>query len=196
VGALSNAFASVGAFPLAASSKDAAVQVSLPVNQGGYSVRISPGGTATTGVALAEVYDADDDRSPVRVTNVSALGYVGTDENVLTPGFVIRGNVPKLVLIRAVGPGLAAFNVGGLLTDPQLSVYAAGVDAPAASNNDWGGTAALKAAFAAAGAFSLTDNSKDAAVLMSLPPGGYSVQVSGVGSTTGQALVEIYDLDP
>jgi photosystem II stability/assembly factor-like uncharacterized protein len=194
---LSNAFASLGAFALTAASKDAAVQATLPVNQGGYSVKIAASGTGTTGVALAEVYDADNDSSPVRVINVSTLGYVGTGENVLTPGFVIRGTGAKSVLIRAVGPGLAQLGVGGLLDDPQFSVFPSGSDVAIATSNDWGGTAALKAAFAAAGAFNLAaDNSKDAAIVLTLPPGGYTVVTSGVGSTTGTALVEVYDLDP
>ena len=194
---LSTAFASLGAFPLTASSKDAAVQTTLPVNQGGYSVKVAASGTGTTGVALAEVYDADSDDSPVRVINVSTLGFVGTGANVLTPGFVIRGTVPKIVLIRAIGPGLAQLGVGGLLADPQFSVFPSGSDVAIASSNDWGGTAALKAAFTAAGAFNLAaDNSKDAAIVLTLPPGGYTVVTSGVANTTGTALVEVYDLDP
>ncbi len=194
---LSTAFASLGAFPLTASSKDAAVQTTLPVNQGGYSVKVAASGTGTTGVALAEVYDADSDDSPVRVINVSTLGFVGTGANVLTPGFVIRGTVPKIVLIRAIGPGLAQLGVGGLLADPQFSVFLADSDVAIATSNDWGGTAALKAAFTTAGAFNLAaDNSKDAAIVLTLPPGGYTVVTSGVANTTGTALVEVYDLDP
>ena len=65
-----------------------------------------------------------------------------------------------------------------------------------ASNNDWAGTAELKAAATAAGAFTIPDAGRDAAVLVTLPPGTYSVLVTGVGNTTGNALVEIYDLDP
>lgn len=194
---LSTAFATLGAFPLTASSKDAAVQATLPINEGGYSVKIVASGAGTTGVALAEVYDADIDSSPVRVINVSTLGFVGTGENVLTPGFVIRGTGAKSVLIRAVGPGLAQLGVGGLLNDPQFSVFPSGSDVAIATNNDWGGTATLKTAFAAAGAFSLAaDNSKDAAIVLTLPPGGYTVVTFGVANTTGTALVEVYDLDP
>jgi hypothetical protein len=193
--ALAGDFAAVGAFPLSPDSKDAAVRSTLAVNQGGYSVQISPGNGAA-GIALAEVYDADADESPVRLMNVSTLGFVGTGENVLTPGFVVRGNGSKSVLIRAIGPGLSALGVGGVLNDPQLSVFATGSETAMATNNDWGGSAAMKATFAAAGAFSLADNSRDAAVTLTLPPGGYTVVISGVAGTTGLALVEIYDLDP
>jgi hypothetical protein len=194
--ALVTRFASLGAFALGATSKDAAVQASLPVNSGGYSVRITAAGTASTGVALAEVYDGDADDSPVRVINVSTLGFVGTNENVLTPGFVIRGAAPKRLLIRAIGPGLAPLGVTGLLTDPQFSVFASSSTVALASSNDWGGTVELKAAFTAAGAFSIPDTSRDAAVVVTLPAGAYTVVASGVGNTTGTAIVEVYDLDP
>lgn len=194
--ALSGMFATLGAFPLPPASKDAAAQSSLPVNNGGYSIRIVPSGGASTGVALAEVYDADPDSSPVRLVNVSTLGFVGTGDNVLTPGFVIRGSGAKLVLIRAVGPGLAPLGVTDLLADPQLSVFAASSNSVIATNNDWGSTAALKATFAAAGAFAFPEGSRDAALVVTLPPGAYTVVTSGVGNTTGNALVEVYDLDP
>ena len=41
-----------------------------------------------------------------------------------------------------------------------------------------------------------TQQFKDAAVVMTLPPGAYTVVTSGVANTTGTALVEVYDLDP
>jgi hypothetical protein len=61
-------------------------------------------------------------------------------------------------------------------------------------SNDWLGTAELTAAFASVGAFALPATSKDAALLMTLPPGQYSAQVSGVNNTTGTALVEVYEV--
>lgn len=196
--ALTDAFGAVGAFPLTAGSKDAAVQASLTVNQGGYTVRITPSGTATSGIALAEVYDAGALTASARLINVSTLGFVGTGEQALVPAFVIGGTGPKQLLIRAIGPGIAAppFNVPGTLNDPQLSIIPLNKDLTVASNDNWGGTAALKAAFGSAGAFGIDDSSKDAAVVVRLPPGGYTVTVSGVGNTTGTVIAEVYDLDP
>jgi hypothetical protein len=194
--ALTGAFAAVGAFPLAANSKDAAIQTTLAVNAGGYTVRVAAGSATATGLALAEVYDADSESSAARLINVSTRGFVGTGIDALTPGFVIRGNASKQLLIRAIGPGLAQFGVGALLADPQLSVIPAGQSTALAGNDNWGGTASLKAAFTAAGAFTIADSSRDAAVVVTLPPGAYTVVVSGVGNTTGNALVEVYDLDP
>ena len=102
------------------------------------------------------------------------------------------------MLVRAVGPGLAQYGVGDLLPDPKLTIIPLGKSFTVASNNDWGDggqTAALQTAFAAVRAFSLDVGSKDAALSVRLPPGGYPVQVSGAGTTTGTVLVEVYNLD-
>ena len=190
--ALTEAFVSVGAFPLNATSLDAAIQATFPVDA--YSVRTSPSGAATSGLALAEVYDADSSTAAAKLINVSTLGFVGTGANVLTAGFVIAGDLPMMLLIRAVGPGLNPFGVSEQLTDPHLAVFASNPQTVVASNDNWGGTAALKSAFAATGAFVLSDTSRDAALVVQLQPGSYTAVVSGVGDTTGNALVEVYDV--
>lgn len=190
---LATAFQSVGAFPLPAGSADSASELSLM--PGSYSTRVTSG-TSTGGIALAEVYDANASNVATRLVNVSTLGYTGTGEQALVAGFTVQGNAPKRVLIRAVGPGLAAYNVTGLLADPQLQVYPLGQSTPIASNDNWSDTAEMEAAFATTGAFPLTTGSRDAALVLSLAPGGYTVTITGVGSTTGNVLVEIYDLDP
>ncbi len=194
--ALKMACDGVGAFALPAGSKDAAVATTLPTTQG-YTVEIAGNTTTAAGVALAEIYDADALTSGAQLINVSALGYVGVDG--LTPGFVIRGDRPKLLLIRAVGPTLATtFGVGGVLEDPQLTIVPLGKTLTVASNNDWGDNSqasALRTAFGQAGAFGLVDGSRDSAVVIRLPPGAYTATASGVGGTTGRALIEVYDLD-
>lgn len=193
--ALRNAFATVGAFPLAADSKDAAVQTELPAS--GYTVRIVPGEAGMAGITLAEIYDSESILSAAQLVNVSTLGYVGTGENLLTAGFVISGNAPKRLLIRAVGPGLLPFGVTNVLADPQLGIVPLGATEPLATNDDWPDFASVRGAFATAGAFNLTAGSKDAAIVITLDPGAYTAVVSGVtGTSTGNALVEIYDLDP
>ncbi|MBI4622822.1 MAG: hypothetical protein HY736_06300, partial [Verrucomicrobia bacterium] len=191
---LAGAFAGVGAFALPAASRDAAVLATLPA--AAYSARITSNVAGGSGIAIAEVYDRDASGAASRLVNVSTLGFVGTGAQALVPGFVIAGDAAKLLLIRAVGPGLAQFGVGGTLADPQLAVIPLGKTFTVASNDNWGGNATLTAAFAAAGAFALPAASKDAALVVRLPPGGYTVTVSGVADTTGRALVEIYDLDP
>lgn len=195
---LQTAFSRVGAFPLAtATSADSSVELSLnATGASAYTVRIVSKTPAASGIALAEVYDEDALTSPVRLVNVSTSGFVGSGEQALVPGFVVGGTAPKLLLIRAVGPGLEQFGVADVLADPQLSLVPLGRDFPVAANDNWGGGATLTSAFTQAGAFTLPAGGKDAAVLVRLPPGGYTVVVSGVGAGTGTALVEIYDLDP
>jgi len=128
-----------------------------------------------------------------RLADLSTRGQVGTNSNIMITGFVVQAGGSKQVLVRAVGPTLAMapFNLGGTLPDPTLSVYnSSGV--LVASNDNWSGTNA--AAMAGVGAFALPANSKDAALVATLAPGNYTAQVSGVGATTGVALVEVYEM--
>jgi RHS repeat-associated protein len=184
----------VGAFPLEATSGDAATLLDL--DPGSYTVKVS-GVASGTGVALVEVYDADDTDSPtVKLVNISNRGIVGTGASVMIPGFVVGGEVPKSVLIRGVGPKLADFGVQGVLENPILTVYS-GED-ELVTNDDWSDAAnatELAAAAVTVGAFALESGSQDAAVLVTLDPGTYTVKVSGVGETTGVALVEIYEVE-
>jgi hypothetical protein len=186
---LKNAFASVGAFALTNdASRDAALLVSPP--SGAYTATVSGG----VGVALVEVYDTGPGLSP-RLVNLSARTLARTGADALIAGFVIDGTLPKKILLRAAGPTLAAFGVGNTLADPVLTLRPLGTDNIVATNDDWAGTPALKAAFASVGAFVFAaDSSRDAALMLELPPGAYTATVSGKQNTTGVALVEVYEL--
>lgn len=191
--------AALGAFPLDAGSNDAAVLTQLPLPnaaaQRGYTVRITSTSTTDSGIALAEVYDPDAVDSDLQLTNVSALGFSGEGEDVLSPGFVIEGTGAKTMLIRVVGPSLQSYGVTGTMTDPKLSLIPVGQTDAIASNDNWGGTAVLTAAFASTGAFGFDSNaSLDAAVLVRLPPGGYTVKPEGADGGTGTILVEAYEV--
>jgi hypothetical protein len=194
--ALRVAFAATGAFALPnVSTRDAALL--YPV-EGPRSIFIYD--TADrTGVTLAEVYDTGGSNS-ARLASLSARNFVGTGDNILIAGFAISGNVPKRLLIRGVGPGLAGYRVAGALADPKLELYEIKLDGSSVlftGNDNWGDgdVAALRAAFAATQAFDLPDTaSKDAALLVTLPTGMYTALISGVGSTTGEALVEVYEV--
>ena len=190
--ALTAAFSQTGAFALPANSADSALL--LPIPAGAYSAQVGSLSGAT-GIALAEIYDADTGAPAAHLTNVSARANTGAGSQLLTAGFTIAGTTSETVLIRAIGPTLgSAYGVAGALALPTLSVFAAGATTASATNTVWGGTAALKAAFAQVGAFSLASNSNDSALILTLPPGAYTAQVGGVGGTTGVALVEVYDL--
>jgi hypothetical protein len=195
--AISTAGNLVGAFPLAATSRDAVLLATLP--PGSYTAQVSGVGGAT-GVALVELYDVDTLRpfSGQKVTNVATRGIVGSGQAQLIAGFVVSGNTAKKVLIRAVGPtlGRAPFNVGGVLADPQLRLLQ-GSGTVVRDNDNWevGNDAAMiSEATAKVGAFPLATGARDAAILINLPPGSYSAQVTGPGTTTGVALVEVYEV--
>lgn len=133
-----------------------------------------------------------------RLANISTRGVVGTDDGILITGFVIDGSTPKSVLVRGAGPVLATYGVAGALLDPKLEIVRQSTGATVASNDNWetgNDAAALRAMFSRLGAFTFPAGSKDTAVLASLAPGVYSAKLSGVGHTTGVALVEAYDAD-
>jgi hypothetical protein len=184
----------VGAFALRSNtSKDAALY-NASFSPGRYSTWIT-GNNGTTGIALAEIYDATPAASYTaatpRLINVSARSQVGTGDDVLIAGFTISGQ-SRTVLIRAVGATLASFGVEGALANPKLELFQE--QTMIVENDDWGGAAALSATFDSVGAFGLPAASTDAVLLVKLDPGGYTAKVSGVGNTTGVALVEVYDV--
>jgi outer membrane protein assembly factor BamB len=188
--ALATAFSEVGAFSLSPTSADSAVEVSLPV--GSYTSQVSGVGS-TSGVALAEIYDADPGSTSSTLVNISARANVGTGGNILIAGFVIQGSQPVTVLLRGIGPtlGAAPFNVPGVLAQPQIDLFnSANVNIQ--SNAGWNNNAALASAFAATGAFALPAGSADAAMVATLPAGSYTLQLSGVSGSTGIGLVEVY----
>lgn len=136
-----------------------------------------------------------------RLVNVSTRAYVGDGERELIGGFVVEGTEPKRILVRAVGPTLAAppFNVAGAEMNPAMTIHQLGVTGILAANDDWGrqetsATAAdVVVAEQATGAFALGNGSGDAALVLTLPAGGYTVNVTG--QSHGEALVEAYELD-
>ncbi|MBL9210924.1 MAG: lamin tail domain-containing protein [Opitutaceae bacterium] len=197
--ALSTAFASVGAFPYAAaSSKDAGV--SLPtLASSNYTVQVSDVGSGA-GTVIAELYDATPSGgftvTMPRLINVSVLKQINAG-TALTAGFVIGGATSRTVLVRAIGPSLegAPFNVAGVMADPKLELFDNATGAKINENNDWGGTPALSAGFASVGAFALPHSAtKDAALLVTLSPGQYSVEVRGADGGGGVVIVEVYEV--
>ena len=190
---LMDAFVQTGAGALDPASKDAALLQNLTGNV--YTAHVS-GANGTTGVALAEAYDADFSDKTKRLTALSVRNQVGVDDAILIAGFVIAGDAPKQVIVRGVGPGISTVN--GYLRDPQLQVWklntVTGKWTLSGENDDWDHTLATAALFKAASMGELGNDSKDAALVLTLEPGIYTAQVSGVGRTTGVGLAEIYEM--
>lgn len=201
--ATSDLFARLGAFPFPAGSPDAALVGTFGA---GPHTAIISGTSGDSGAALVEAYDADaSPGAPAnpRVVNLSTRGAVGVgDANALIAGFVIHGDQPRRVLIRAVGPSLASLGVGNVLSDPTLTLYGDKTLYPPAgvitTNDDWEiseSSAAIAATAKRVGAFALGAGSLDSALLITLPPGQYTAVVTGVNGATGIALAEVYDAD-
>ncbi len=181
-------FGQVGAFPLPANSKDAVIVATL--QPGAYTAQISGSGTANTGVAILEVYDLGGSG---QLVNIATRLSVGTGANAAVAGFVVApGAGTRKLLVRGVGPALAAFGLGGTLPDPKLSVLdAAGGEVAVANAN--GSAEALSTAAGQAGAFATT--ATDTAVIVNVAPGSYTAQLAGLsGTTSGVALIEVYDV--
>ena len=191
--ALMTADSLTGAYPpLATTSLDSMLY--LPVATGSSSASVGGVGGAT-GDAVVELYDADSPPLSAKLTNVAVRAPVGTGNDILFGGFSIGGTTAETVLIRAIGPrlGLSPFNLSPVLAQPVLTVYLGGTPT-GYTNTGWGGDPALVNAMATVGAYALTASSQDSLLLVTLPPGGYSAEVSGLGGTTGIAAVEVYEV--
>jgi hypothetical protein len=196
---LQQATTRAGAFALANNSQDAAVVATLA--PGNYTVQAKGPNANASGVVLLEVYDVTTGNGGPKAANVSTRAQVGTGNNILIAGFVINGPVSRRVLIRGVGPSLRNFGLPAnqVLADPELTLVNQTTGATIKVNDDWAGgddAAFIASAASAAGAFPLANGSKDSAMLVMLPQGVYTVQLRGVGNTTGIGMVEVYDVDP
>lgn len=131
--------------------------------------------------------------SSARLVNVSVCVFLPAGREGPALGFVVEGNSPRRVLVRAIGPSLTEFGVTDPVANPRLEVRREG--ARVDGNDDWAGAPALRAAFGEAGAFPLTDPaSRDAALVMVASPGAYTVTCSEATRAAGTVLVELYEL--
>lgn len=188
---LERAFLSVGAFNyIKKESKDSAIL--SRVSKSDATVRVNSANDET-GVALVEIYDGTSDsefnEQSSRIINLSVLKETVSK---FVAGFVIQGSSPKTVLIRAVGPtlGKSPFGILGAAADPKIELFSGQkmID----ENDNWSGDVHLAGSFSRAGAFSLAPESRDAALIATLPPGVYTVQVSV--KEVGIVLLEVFEL--
>lgn len=122
-----------------------------------------------------------------KLANISTRGFIGAGEQQLIGGFIITGG-PKLVLVRAMGPSLAAAGVSQPIANPALQLFTGST--PVAENDDWQ-TNSNAAQITASGL--APTNDLESALLVRLEPGAYTTVVTGDGTSTGVGLVEIYE---
>jgi hypothetical protein len=165
----------------------------------GYTVQVSSKNN-TSGYALAEIYDntaaGSYTSTTPRLINISCLQQVPAN-GILTAGFTIGGSTSLKVLIRASGPALSGYGISGAMNDPTLTVYSG--SSVVATNAGWGSPSSNQAlinnAESATGAFSYTSTSShDAAVVLTLQPGMYTVQATSASGTAGSTLIECYEV--
>jgi hypothetical protein len=198
---LTQAFLDVGAFALPSDSADAALLA--PLGAGAFTAHITAAPTvdpATTddpsehgSIALAELYDADPGSPGTELVNISARAFVGTEDEGLVAGFVIAGTTSETVLIRGVGPTLKRWGFRHALERTKITVYDADGNL-VAENIVWDDDVDVTECNDHVGAFHFDRRSRDSALIATLPPGAYTVVVSGVDHTTGLALVEVYEV--
>jgi hypothetical protein len=184
--------AGVGAFPLPRPSRDAAFVRTL--GRGAYTAQLTAaGGSSGAGIALVELY-ASRTTGEARFANVSARARTATGADTFIAGFNVETGATRTALLRVVGPGLVQFGVTGAVSNPQLTLFRSGVWI--AGNDDWNrDSGATAAAFAQLGAFALPHDSKDSALLVNLVGGSYTVHATSADTSSGVALIELYDVD-
>jgi hypothetical protein len=178
--------ADVMATGLAPSDEHEAVIVTT-LAPGGYTA-VLRGLNGATGTALFELYDADPANS--QIANISTRANVGTGDNVMIGGFIIGGDQPTNVIVRAIGPSLTQFGVSGALLDPVLELHD-GTGNLVAQNDDWRSDqqqTIIDSQLA-------PSDDHESAIVATLQPGNYTGIVRGKNNTTGVALVEVYNLD-
>ena len=175
--------------------RESAVIADLP--PGNYTA-IVRGVDNMTGVALAEVYDISGNAIST-LGNISTRSFVQTGDNVMIGGFIVEGTQPKRVILRAIGPELTQHGVPNALADPTLELHDS-TGALIASNDSWlhtiiGGIITGDQVRDIRNSGHAPTDSRESAIIATLPPGNYTAIVRGVDNTTGVGLVEVYDLD-
>jgi phospholipase/lecithinase/hemolysin len=163
---------------------ESAIIATLP--PGSYSAVVS-GKNGGTGIGLVDVYELDATSSIFQ--NLSTRGFVGTGDNVLIGGLIIGNGEQPVIVVRAIGPTLGRFGITQPLQDPTLEVRDAN-GGLISFDNDWQDNTptAVKAVLLQ------PHDSRESAVVLSLPAGNYTAIVRGKNGTTGVALVEAYRL--
>jgi hypothetical protein len=169
-----------------ANDSEAVLIATLPV--GAYTA-VLRGANGSAGIGLIEIYDMGAIGN-ARLLNLSARAYVRTGDNVLIGGLIVR-SLSQRLLLRAIGPDLAARGVTGALQNPVMELHDAN-GALLSSNDNWQ-NASNSSAIAATGLS--PDDSRDAAIFLTPGLGQFTAIVRGAGSTTGVALLEAYLLD-
>ena len=155
---------------------------------GSYTVTAT-GKDLASGIGLVEAYDLSPEVDS-KLANISTRGHVGSGEDVLISGFIVGDVSSATVVIRGIGPSLAAFGVSDPLPNPTLTVYDAN-GSSIATNDDWQND---QYELDISNDGLAPSDPLEAATVLHLPAGSYTAIVSGTAGAIGVALVEVYNL--
>ena len=117
-------------------------------------------------------------------------GFIDRGEEVMIAGFVLAGGSGgSKVIVRGIGPSLAAAGIAQPLDDPTLELHD-GNGIAIAFNDNW--RDAQQSEIEATGI--APTNDREAAIVASLPPGQYTAVLAGQGGGSGIGLVEVYKI--
>jgi hypothetical protein len=171
-----------------APNSDAESAMVVTLNPGAYTAVIA-GTNNTTGIAIVEIYDLDA-AYPSTLANISTRGFVQAGDNVMIGGFIYGGGAGVTqVVVRAIGPSLAAFGITNPLVDPMLELRDAN-GAIVAANDDWKNSA--DAATLQRLGLSLSNDAESALYQTGLARGAYTAIIRGKNGGTGVGVVEAY----
>ena len=126
------------------------------------------------------------------VANISNRGLTGAGEKTLISGFIVTGGEPRNVVVRALGPSLSSSGIKQFVTNPRVDLYQG--SKVIGGNKDW--KKDLRADELAQKYPSLApSNDNEAAMLLTLLPGTYSLEGISEDGTEGVMILEAYDVD-
>lgn len=128
---------------------------------------------------------------PAKAVNIATRVFVDTGERVPIAGFIVTGDASKRVLVRGIGPSLAMSGVSNPLANPTLTMFD-GAGKQLRMNDNWRDTQAQEIMDTGIP----PQNDLESAIVIDLSPGYYTAILAGQGGTTGNGLVEVYDLEP
>jgi hypothetical protein len=171
-------------------SHDLESAIVTTLSPGAYTA-VLRGQNNSTGIGVVEIYDLNPAADAV-LANISSRGFVDTGDNVMIGGFIVGGDgkANARVVVRAIGPSLGLFGITGALEDPIVELKDTN-GATLLSNDDWlqGQPAEVIQLGLAPG------DTRESALVTSLPPGNFTAVLRGKNNTTGVSVVEVYNVE-
>jgi hypothetical protein len=171
------------------------------ISPGSYTA-ITRGKNDTIGVALVEAYRLSDPSTPTptpsptppaKFNSLSSRAMVGTGDGIVLNAFIVTGPGPKQVIVRGLGPSLTHFGISGVLANPTLDLRSSN-GTLIRTNDNWRDDPSQEALIIASGI--PPTNDFEAAMVVMLNPGSYTVVLRGANNTTGRGLSDLHDLSP